>query len=345
MFSSQPLVDLPKTPRIKRARSVGPLTPEKSYKMTANKSAMQIIKFENEIGVYIDRLITNHGDDPRYQIYETAKIEVKTEELEKRDTVHLSYFIGRLNPPHYGHIIALQNLVQDTNDKGGKALILLGSGPKKLKTMDNPIPYELKEEFIQSKLLPKVKDVDYFIQEMTNPFVDVSTYINKQLAKTDPDHIVNINIRHTAGDKEKDSTKLIRVLDASEIMLTKQNRNAFITTGVDITKKPPAEDGKPETYMSATNVRKDAYRTYDKNHRMVYDNWPEQYKTFYGKFAKKIYAAILMPLQNILKDIPVSERYAAVRGYIEEDIHPNKKTKKTKGGKRRKTRKRRKQII
>jgi hypothetical protein len=218
MFSSQPLVDPPKTTRIKRSRSVGsPLSHEKSYKMTAHKSAMQIIKFENEIGVYIDRLISNHEDDSTYQIYETAQIDVETEELEKRDTVHLSYFIGRLNPPHYGHIIALQNLVQDTNDKGGKALILLGSGPKKEQTMDDPIPYELKEKFIQSKLLPKKKDVDYFIQEMTSPFIDVPTYINKQLAKTDPDHIVNINIRHTAGDKEKDSTIVFRVLDASEI--------------------------------------------------------------------------------------------------------------------------------
>ena len=93
--------------------------------------------------------------------------------------------------------------------------------------------------------------------------------------------------------------------------------------------------------MSATNVRKDAYRTYDKNHRMVYSEWPEQYKTFYGNFAPKIYAAILMPLKHILKDIPFSERYAAVRGYIDTDTHPNKKTKKRKGG--RKTRKTRKQ--
>ena len=42
-------------------------------------------------------------------------------------TKKLFYFIGRLNPPHNGHIAALKKLVHMANKENSVPLILLGS--------------------------------------------------------------------------------------------------------------------------------------------------------------------------------------------------------------------------
>jgi hypothetical protein len=59
---------------------------------------------------------------------------------------YLYYFIGRLNPPHSGHIAALTKLVKTANQNHSIPLILLGSGPKGVKTLDNPISFQLKKK-------------------------------------------------------------------------------------------------------------------------------------------------------------------------------------------------------
>lgn len=63
--------------------------------------------------------------------------------------LYLSYFIGRLNPPHNGHIQALIALINEAkrHEPFIPPLILLGSGPKGLQTLDNPIPFDLKKNF------------------------------------------------------------------------------------------------------------------------------------------------------------------------------------------------------
>jgi nicotinic acid mononucleotide adenylyltransferase len=67
---------------------------------------------------------------------------------DKGNQVKFFYFIGRLNPPHNGHIKALETLVEMAKRENSVALILLGSGPKRERTLDNPITFELKKQFI-----------------------------------------------------------------------------------------------------------------------------------------------------------------------------------------------------
>ena len=73
----------------------------------------------------------------------------------------LYYFIGRLNPPHEGHILALAemlNAVKEQQKRGNraKALILLGNGPrnktKGFGSSDNPIHFDLKERIVRAQL-------------------------------------------------------------------------------------------------------------------------------------------------------------------------------------------------
>ena len=77
-------------------------------------------------------------------------------------SISFFYFIGRLNPPHNGHIAALHSLIIMARDDNSFPLILLGNGPQSkscskdqqtTNKLDNPIDFELKKEFIQYKLL------------------------------------------------------------------------------------------------------------------------------------------------------------------------------------------------
>jgi len=63
--------------------------------------------------------------------------------------INVYYFIGRLNPPHQGHITALMELIKraildNLDNPNYKIIILLGSGPKKLRSLDNPLPFLTK---------------------------------------------------------------------------------------------------------------------------------------------------------------------------------------------------------
>ena len=91
--------------------------------------------------------------------------------------------------------------------------------------------------------------------------------------------------------------------------------------------------------MSATKVRKDAYKTVLDD--SGFDGWPEQYKQFYGSNAEEIYNEILFPL----KEIPPAEKMNAVTQYITSGVLPSSSSKKRKreiGGTKRRIRKNKK---
>jgi len=108
------------------------------------------------------------------------------------------YFIGRLNPPHEGHIEALTTMIKDANAEKSVALILLGSGPfEGERTMDNPIPYESKEIFLRYILPP---DLHYEIRKMTNQADDVSLWYQTILSHIKPP--LSIEFIRYAGNKD-----------------------------------------------------------------------------------------------------------------------------------------------
>ena len=74
------------------------------------------------------------------------------------------YFIGRVNPPHQGHIHTMQNMINDANANGTIGIILLGSGDYGGEiSMANPITHGLKEDFLRRTL-----HGDYIIKPMKN---------------------------------------------------------------------------------------------------------------------------------------------------------------------------------
>lgn len=237
------------------------------------------------------------------------------------------YFIGRLNPPHNGHIKALKTLVEMANREDSVPLILLGSGPGSLRTMDNPITFEAKEAFIRS-ILPG----NYIIQKMTNPAKNVSDYIKNGLEKSE--NITNIEIHHIAGGKDEDTTKLAFALRAAETAARELVPDANIISDV---KTIDAETTDTGISMSATKVRKDAYNTVLQG--TGFNGWPEQYKQFYGSIAPQIYNEILFPLQELSE----TEKTNAIRQYLDAGILPPISKKRKRGGritkrKRRRTR-------
>jgi len=233
------------------------------------------------------------------------------------------YFIGRLNPPHSGHIKALITLVEMAKRVGAKPLILLGSGPGSLRTMDNPITFETKEAFIRSVLTGD----DYIIQKMTNPAQNVSEYITEGLGES-LSNIQTIEINHIAGGKDEDTTKLAFALKSAEKTARGLVPDAEIVTGVTSIEPKTTDSGSA---MSSTKVRKDAYNTVLNESGL--NGW--SHKEFYGNNAEKIYNEILFPLQ----EIPETERKDAIHNYINNGTLPASSSKRKRGGTQRQKRK------
>jgi nicotinamide mononucleotide adenylyltransferase len=170
-----------------------------------NKADLKIKQFEETI-IDLAQQVNSDIVDKEYTADE-AIIESDS------GNVKLFYFIGRLNPPHNGHIAALNKLVQMANSQGSVPLIILGSGPgsddETKRTMDNPINFETKERFIRNVLPGRYK-----IVKMSNAALDVSQYVEDGLK--DVGNVKNITINHIAGGKDEDATKLSFALKSAK---------------------------------------------------------------------------------------------------------------------------------
>jgi hypothetical protein len=244
---------------------------------------------------------------------------------------HFYYFIGRLNPPHDGHILALETLVKKAQETHSIPLILLGSGPGKKQTMDNPIAFDLKKKFIEKKLLERgIAPSSYEIKEMTNPATQVSEYIGTGL---DSDiNYDNINITHVAGGKDEDTTKLAFALNSGE------NKAKMMAPGSNIEATTfavePKQNVTGEKAMSATEVRRSVYKNYISGKTFL--DWDPRYKDFYGDMSEDIYNAILDPAKQLSQE--------NVQNYVDTGSLPktssnsnsnsNSKKRKISGGKK-----------
>jgi hypothetical protein len=220
------------------------------------------------------------------------------------------YFIGRLNPPHPGHIAALIQMIERANADNSVALIILGSGPKRERTMDNPIPYETKEAFLRYILPKRLK---YSIMQMTTGLADVEQWYQAVLSHITPPTCVEF-IRF-AGDKGNNATKL-------QYMDTHLSRIPKCTSG---TIAIPPLMANASTEMSATEVRKTAYKAHLDQLRTGIDGYEvfrAKYSGFYKEFTRNIYNDILMPvLEASPEDIDM---------YIQTSKMPSKAKSKSK---------------
>ena len=174
-------------------------------------------------------------------------------------------------------------MIRMANADNSVALIILGSGPKKERTMENPIPYETKEAFLRY-ILPG--ELRYFIMQMSSSLADVYQWYNSVLTHIPPPRCVDF-IRF-AGDKGDNATKLQYMDDH----LSKPPNCKAGTISI-----PPVM-ANASTEMSATQVRKFAYRAHlDQLLRGIdgYEVFNATYGGFYREFTRNIYEDIIMP--------------------------------------------------
>lgn len=192
------------------------------------------------------------------------------------------YFIGRLNPPHEGHIAALTQMIEEANANNSVALILLGSGPfEGERTMDNPIPYDLKVDFLRYKL----PHLHYVIQPMTQSADDVTLWYQTILSHIKPP--LSVEFIRYAGDKDGNVGKSKYVDDT---LLNRFPTSKAYATPVN------AKMANATIAHSATSIRKFAYGTYLKNGTSGFAAFDAKYKPLYGEFTKKMYDAIIYPI-------------------------------------------------
>jgi nicotinamide mononucleotide adenylyltransferase len=220
------------------------------------------------------------------------------------------YFIGRLNPPHEGHIRALIQMIEEANSNGSVALILIGSGPKGLRTMDNPVTFETKKEFLRYIIPPELK---YVVRHLTNPMGDVEQWYHNVLAHIEEPSKVSF-IRF-AGDKGDNATKFKHLDNRFQTLHTQAE-------SVTIPIPPVMASANKE--MSATIVRKTAYKCLLMEHQGKGDGFSmfrEEYGSFYKAFCEQIYREIIEVVQEVSP--------SNVERYIETTKLPKKaKTKK-----------------
>jgi len=299
----------------------------------------KINEFDNYIKNLFDVYLQSLGDEIINEDNYTAD-EIELENAEGHDEANFFYFIGRLNPPHDGHIYALKELVSKSMSKGSTALILLGSGPSQKdgdkRTFDNPITFELKKEFIEQQLqnIGAVEGTNYIIQKMSTPHGDLSRYIGESLKSKHVSDIKEIKINHFAGGKDEDATKLKSILDYAEKVAASQNSEASISANVVVIEPQQNESGLEP--MSATQVRNDTFKTYLDG--SGYNGWLNQYKDFYGPMAQQIYEEILYPIYKLRNEgVSDDKIQEVITEYIKTGNLPktSKKSVKKSGGTKR----------
>jgi nicotinamide mononucleotide adenylyltransferase len=219
-------------------------------------------------------------------------------------SVHYSYFIGRLNPPHSGHIMALFRLIELARSQESRPLILLGSGPKKLRTMDNPIPFELKKAFIERKLARMgVDPSEYILEEMGSPASDVSRYVYEgmnSLSEEQRASLSQVVITHIAGDKDEDASKLNFIKEGLKKTAQTLAPNAKIVTNTESIPAEPVHGVSAKiAAMSATKVRKAAYNCFLRTERNIdagISCFGEEYGEFYDELTPDIFREIIEPV-------------------------------------------------
>jgi len=207
------------------------------------------------------------------------------------------YFIGRLNPPHEGHIAALLSVVEEAIGSGGIAILLFGSGPNGgIQTSKDPIAFDLKSRFVIAKLkkdlqirhhdlnLDKMFKTEGQIQieEMGKPVEQIRGIIQKDIISNLFDELQTFRVSGEKDDGD-DVKKLAWIEKALSAGILDEKGNIIpIETNI----LPfPAVSNVSGNAMSATQVRQDA-RT------MSLDDFKEKYGDFYTTFTEEIYDVI-----------------------------------------------------
>ena len=325
---SQPLESSTISKPVKRQNSFGPRYQKPTVINTINteQKNRKIKEFERNQTKYLQEL---------------NKLKRKQYTSLKNDAIgqyRVYYFIGRLNPPHNGHIEALKSLIlraQTENSKGNyKVIILLGSGPGKKQTLNDPLDFDLKRSVVVDLLRANIQNIDILmssgtvlIEEMDKAAEQIATEIRIKILEVD--HFISavnkfkVDTIRVSGEKDGDVKKLAWIEQSLQKSIG-QLLNIQLQTNV-IGIAAVVNEGRA---MSATQVRKDA---------LSYDL--EQFNAKYGQF----YGSNTQPVYNAICAQATRLDPAQIQAYIDSGTLPKGTLPKAiKGGSRRKTRKTRK---
>jgi len=355
---SGPYVELEKL--LRRRISEGSNLPPPAqpfYKITPKQRDTKLAEFEEYIARRSEE-INNGSDDDDFMAQEiTIQEPQAVASAAGPQKICRFYWIGRGNPIHDGHILAMIQMlekVRQSREEGcdARGLILLGSGPKNGYPMDNPITFELKADIIREKLADYQEGVDYVIQEMNSPASDVSTFVKNGLQGNLDE--LDIDVTHIGGDKDGggDLKKFKFMGPAITKSVSSEYSGANLKHSSFGVASAQNETGDS---MSATGSRldtNDSFKTaFNENPesdfetllREGYKIWPEKYKTFYGEVnGPRVYRGIIeaIPGDTIKDRIDNIERYEYSKSGGSIRNKRNKSNKRNKNKKGNKTKKR-----
>jgi hypothetical protein len=257
--------------------------------------------------------------------------------------VNISYIVGRMNPPHDGHIYLISEMIRQSKETGARPLILLGNGPKNERTMEDPLPFELKRNIIIRKLAElKISHEEYtIIEKSSSPVADIIRFAGdiRQIENIKITYFVGKKPAKNAGDKGDDEK-----MDWLNAYLIKH----YSEISYEINKViiPAIETG--HTLMSGTIVRKSVYESYlsaNVRPRIGHDTWKVNHPAiceFYGdEFESQVYNGILSPINHLPREDQVTKihEYLAPKETRKRSPQTSSKSRKSskKGGKRKRS--------
>ncbi len=273
-----------------------PMSRSKTYAITGkpftDEEQRKIQLFENNK----DNFETNK--DNYLSSFVDARNKMQQAELDDKNNTFIRqgkyyYFIGRLNPPHEGHIAALLSVIQQAIRDGGIAIILLGSGPNGgERTSKDPLDFDLKSRFVEAKLKERLTNLypnlnidELFtngriqIKEMGKPAEQIREVIREDIINNLFDEL---NATRISGAKDGDIAKLAWIEKALSAGIIDAEGNLIPITTQVIPEPAVTNEG---IEMSATQVREDA-------RLMSFDDFFTKYGEFYTNFTQTIWQKI-----------------------------------------------------
>lgn len=177
-----------------------------------------------------------------------ASLDTVPYEVFGKGKVVIYFFIGRLNPPHAGHEVALKQLIQMASEDRSIPLILVGSGPNKgERTLNDPLTFSTKKRVLIHRLAGHLCE----IREKTEPIRDVIEWTQEVLRNlsSTPSEVV---FKLVTGDKDDNSTKL----DWVHKSIVKRAESLGLSASSSTVAIKAVKMSGVE--MSATKVRQDA---------------------------------------------------------------------------------------
>ena len=320
-----------------------------SYKEVLLKRANSLpTKYNEKQKLYLEKIFKKNINKYLSELSEEKQNSLTIKSNER----NVYYFIGRLNPPHAGHIKTLKSLIETAKKTNGKVIILLGSGPNRgVRTLDDPLDFETKRQVVIALLGETYTSYESKIDiiEMGKAADQISNIIQQDIGNI-RNIIKNINTFRFSSTKEGDDKKLNWIETAIKKRVFTAPNGDKITINTDVIGIIPSGTSTGKS-MSATQVRKDALTGFITDGRVFNIENPGQgyqlFNTTYGEFygplyTPQIYAAIVGQAAGLTQE--------QIQTYIDSDTLPKRggsrakvrKTKRRKSRRRRRLTKRRK---